>query len=149
MLLKIHEFADFCGISTRTLHLYDKMGLFYPNKTDDLNGYRYYDTNQIVELNTILSFKKTGMSLKDIKDIIKNNYSKDVVIAKLKKQEDENKKKIEIATYHNKFITSLLLEIRDDQNTYIDPNQEAKFISKIVCLENDTLEHEFSQILWL
>ena len=66
MLLKIHDFAEFSGVSTRALHLYDRIELFCPNKTHDSNGNRYYDTDEMFELKTLLSFKKLGLTLKDI-----------------------------------------------------------------------------------
>jgi|GEM_PF-4690335 len=83
MLLKIHDFAEFSGISTRALHLYDRIELFCPDKTDESNGYRYYDTDQMMELNTILSFKKLGLPLKDIKEIKLSGYAKDMIVLKL------------------------------------------------------------------
>lgn len=149
MLLKIHAFSEFCGISVRTLHLYDKIGLFSPYQTDDLNGYRYYDTEQMSELNTIISFKKIGMPLKDIIEIKKNNYSKDVMISKLQRQAAANREQIDIAVHNNHLINSMLNRITDYSGNQEDPNLEAKYLSKIVCLENDKLEHELSQILWL
>lgn len=149
MLLKIHAFSEFCGISVRTLHLYDKISLFSPYKTDDLNGYRYYDTEQMSELNTIISLKKIGIPLRDILEIKKNNYSKEILISMMQKQEEANRKIIDIAEYNNKLIDSMLNKITDYNRNKNNPNLEAKQLSKIVCFENDVFERDFSQILWL
>ncbi len=46
------------NVSVRALHLYDKIGLFQPVFIDEKNYYRYYDTEQMLEFNTIMSFKK-------------------------------------------------------------------------------------------
>ena len=149
MLLKIHEFAEFSGISTRALHLYDKIGLFCPAKTDEANGYRYYDTEQMLELNTILSFKKVGLPLKDIKEIILSKYSKEIIAKKLLERKNENQKIIDITNLNNEIIDSILLNLNIDLSNQTNEEQEAKRLSKLVCLENEKLEHYLSQILWL
>lgn len=149
MLMKIHEFAEFCGLSVRTLHLYDKMGLFYPEKTDDNNGYRYYGSEQMSELNTIISFRKVGISLKDIKDIKASNFSNEIIVQKLLRKRTDNLNLIEIVTYNNEIIDNILKQLSASQANNNVPNTEAKDLSKIVRLENDKLEHDFSQILWL
>ncbi|MBS6396443.1 MAG: MerR family transcriptional regulator [Clostridiales bacterium] len=53
-------------INKRTLHYYDEIGLFCPEyKTE--NGYRYYTCFQIVQLELILTLRKIGMSVDEIK----------------------------------------------------------------------------------
>ena len=37
------EFADLTGVSVRTLHYYDEIGLLRPGHVDEQTGYRYYD----------------------------------------------------------------------------------------------------------
>ena len=37
------EFADLIGVSVRTLHYYDEIGLLEPGYVDEQTGYRYYD----------------------------------------------------------------------------------------------------------
>ncbi len=48
MKLQIKEFAQFCNVSVRALHLYDKMGIFRPSYIEPQNHYRYYDTEQML-----------------------------------------------------------------------------------------------------
>lgn len=146
MLLKIQEFAEFCGLSVRALHLYDKIGLFTPNTTDKSNGYRYYDTEQMKDLYSILSFKKVGMSLKDIVELKKNNYSLTTVISKLEELKKENLRQIEFVTYNNKIIDDMLSDL-GKYNSEADIDE--KHLTKIICMDNDKLEDMFSQILWL
>jgi DNA-binding transcriptional MerR regulator len=149
MLLKIHEFAEFSGISIRALHLYDRIELFCPDKTDESNGYRYYDTEQLAELNAILSFKKLGLPLKDIKEIKLSGYGKDMIVLKLLERKTENQKLIDIASCNNEIIESILSGIKNDTANRTDPKQEAFMLFKLVCLENERLENFFSEILWL
>ena len=46
MLIK--EFAELTGVSVRTLHYYDEIGLLTPAFVDSVTGYRYYDENSIL-----------------------------------------------------------------------------------------------------
>lgn len=149
MLLKIHEFAEFSGISIRALHLYDRIELFCPDKTDESNGYRYYDTEQMAELSTILSFRKLDMPLKDIKEIKLSGYSKDMIVLKLSERKTENQKLIDIAICNNEIIESILSGIKTSKTNETDPKQEAFMLSRLVCLENERLVDFFSEILWL
>lgn len=148
MLLKIKEFADFCEISVRALHLYDRLNLLTPAQINEYNGYRYYDSGQIKELNTIISFKKLGFSLADIKEMKTDGYSRASVIRKLQEKKTENDRNIDILSYNNENINSMLtlLQARSEKESQ---EEEAIHISRIYCLENEKLEHDFSDILWL
>jgi DNA-binding transcriptional MerR regulator len=146
MLLRIKEFAEFCGLSVRALHLYDKRNLFTPITINKNNGYRYYDTEQMMELNIILSFKKIGFSLDDIKELKLHHYSKDMVILKLKDKYKENLRQIEIVSYNNEIIDSMLLQLGKNSQ---EDEPDDKHLAKIICMENDKLDSLLSQILWL
>ena len=47
--MKIKELADLAGISVRTLHHYDEIGLLQPDTNKD-NGYREYSDDDISKL---------------------------------------------------------------------------------------------------
>ncbi|MHA6253316.1 MerR family transcriptional regulator [Oceanobacillus sp. CAU 1775] len=71
MSMKIKEVADLVGISVRTLHHYDEIGLLTP---DDItaSGYRMYSQENLQELQQILFFRELGFPLKKIKEIIQD-----------------------------------------------------------------------------
>lgn len=69
--MKVKEVADLTGISVRTLHYYDEIGLLKPEKTTAA-GYREYSEKNLETLQQILFFKELGFSLKKIKEIITN-----------------------------------------------------------------------------
>ncbi|TCZ78745.1 MerR family transcriptional regulator [Paenibacillus albiflavus] len=71
MAMKVKEVADLVGISVRTLHHYDEMGLLTPDETTE-SGYRLYSQDNLDTLQQILFFKELGFPLKQIKDIISN-----------------------------------------------------------------------------
>ncbi|MBP2242116.1 DNA-binding transcriptional MerR regulator [Cytobacillus eiseniae] len=67
--MKIKEVADLVGISVRTLHHYDEIGLLLPDETTE-SGYRVYSDENLETLQQILFFKELGFPLKRIKEII-------------------------------------------------------------------------------
>ena len=69
--LSVSEFAKLAGLARKTLLYYDEIDLFSPAVVLE-NGYRYYYYRQLYTINTIKILKEIGMSLKDIKEFIKN-----------------------------------------------------------------------------
>src|SRR5690606_15587147 len=59
------------GVSVRTLHYYDEIGLLVPEDTTE-SGYRLHSKDNLGTLQQILFFKELGFSLKKIKEIINN-----------------------------------------------------------------------------
>lgn len=68
MLIK--EFAAFTGVSVRTLHYYDEIGLLAPAFVDRTTGYRYYDENSLLRMQEILFYRELDFSLKSIGEIL-------------------------------------------------------------------------------
>lgn len=64
----VKQLADLAGVSRRTLHFYDEKGLLNPSSIGD-NGYRYYDDNQLFQLQQILFYRELGLELQQIKEI--------------------------------------------------------------------------------
>lgn len=67
--MKVKEVADLVGISVRTLHHYDEIGLLTPDEMT-ASGYRKYSSGNLETLQQILFFKELGFPLKKIKEII-------------------------------------------------------------------------------
>ncbi|UJL46800.1 MerR family transcriptional regulator [Virgibacillus sp. NKC19-16] len=67
--MKVKEVADLVGISVRTLHHYDEIGLLTPENTTK-SGYRLYSQDDLETLQQILFFRELGFPLKKIKQII-------------------------------------------------------------------------------
>lgn len=67
--MKVKEVADLVGISVRTLHYYDEIGLLKPEETTE-SGYRIYSEKNLEALQQILFFKELGFPLKRIKEIL-------------------------------------------------------------------------------
>lgn len=71
MKLKINEVAKLTGVTVRTLHYYDEIGLLKPSKVSEAN-YRLYDAAAIEMLQQILFFKELDFPLNEIKEIVKS-----------------------------------------------------------------------------
>lgn len=67
--MRVKEVADLVGITVRTLHYYDEIGLLVPDEITE-SGYRLYSDDNLEMLQQILFFKELGFSLKKIKEII-------------------------------------------------------------------------------
>ena len=67
--MKVKEVADLVGISVRTLHHYDEIGLLIPEQTTSA-GYRVYSDENLEKLQQILFFRELGFPLKKIKEIV-------------------------------------------------------------------------------
>lgn len=68
-------FARVSQVSVKTLHFYEKIGLLLPKKVDDFTGYRYYSIHQLPRLNRILALKDLGLSLEQIRHILRGKLS--------------------------------------------------------------------------
>ena len=67
----VKEISDLTGISVRTLHYYDEIGLLKPTQKSDA-GYRLYDDRALEILQQILFFREFDIPLKEIKAVLEN-----------------------------------------------------------------------------
>lgn len=67
--MKVKEVADLVGVSVRTLHHYDEIGLLTPGEITD-SGYRLYSNDNLELLQQILFFRELDLPLKQIKEIV-------------------------------------------------------------------------------
>lgn len=78
MKMHIKEFAKLTGVSVRTLHYYDEIGLLKPAFVDPNNNYRFYDEKNLERMQEILFYRELDFSLKSIIEILSSpNYNKE------------------------------------------------------------------------
>ena len=70
-MMTVKEISKRTGISARTLHYYDEIGLFVPTEKSEA-GYRLYDDKALETLQQILFFREFDIPLKEIKAIMEN-----------------------------------------------------------------------------
>ena len=86
MKLQIKEFAELTGVSVRTLHYYDEIGLLKPSYVDEQNGYRFYDETSLERMQEILFYRELDFPLKSIAEILASpNYDKQKALAEQKR----------------------------------------------------------------
>ena len=68
----VKEISELTGISVRTLHYYDEIGLLKPTQKSDA-GYRLYDDRALEILQQILFFREFDIPLKEIKAVAEKN----------------------------------------------------------------------------
>ena len=65
----VKEISDLTGISVRTLHYYDEIGILKPTEKSGA-GYRLYDDKALETLQQILFFREFDIPLKEIKAVM-------------------------------------------------------------------------------
>lgn len=94
--IQIKEFAEVTGVSVRTLHYYDEIGLLVPAFVDKATGYRYYDDKSLLRMQEILFYRELDFSLKSIREILSSpNYDKNKVLKEQKKMLMLKKERLE------------------------------------------------------
>lgn len=68
-MFRIGDFSRLSKTTIKTLRYYDEEGLLKPEKVDLLTSYRYYTTEQLVQLHRIQSLRQAGLSVAEIKAI--------------------------------------------------------------------------------
>ena len=82
--MRISEVAKLTGITVRTLHYYDEIGLLKPSEITEA-GYRLYSREDLEILQQILFFRELDFPLSQIKEIMNNpNYDKEEALKKQK-----------------------------------------------------------------
>jgi DNA-binding transcriptional MerR regulator len=72
MAYTVKKVAGMSGVSVRTLHFYDELGLLKP-AYQAANGYRFYEEEQLLALQQILFYRELGFSLKEIRKLLSRN----------------------------------------------------------------------------
>lgn len=69
MAYTVKKLSELSGVTIRTLHFYEELGILKPAYYGS-NGYRYYEEKELLQLQQILFFKELGFSLKKIQKVL-------------------------------------------------------------------------------
>ena len=75
----VNQLAKLAGVSARTLHYYDEIGLLSPARISS-NGYRVYGQNEVNLLQQILFYRELGVPLNEIKQLVKESHNDEITI---------------------------------------------------------------------
>ncbi|MFR1725669.1 MerR family transcriptional regulator [Emergencia timonensis] len=104
-MMTVNEVSKLSGISVRTLHYYDQIGLLYPDQVSEA-GYRLYGQASLERLQQILLFRQLEFPLKEIKDIIDSpDFNKEEAL-------DQQIQMLRLQQEHLSGLINLALEIK-------------------------------------
>ena len=128
-MMTIHEVSKLAGVSVRTLHHYDAIGLLPPTALTEA-GYRLYDDTALARLQFILLFRELEFPLKDIKRILDDpNFDQSAAL------EDQ----IKLLELRRKQLGKLIALARETLKTGVTPmkfdafdkTEQARFASEV------------------
>jgi DNA-binding transcriptional MerR regulator len=119
-MYKIGEFSKLTKITVKMLRHYDQIGLLKPSYIDGWTNYRYYKFNQLPIAYKIVVLKDLGLSLDEIKNIIKREHDINPIIEKLNQKTDQVNREIKLL--HTKLgkIKSYIKILKEDTNMKYD-----------------------------
>jgi len=90
----VNKLAKLAGVSVRTLHHYDRMGLLKPEHVRS-NGYRQYGEKELLKLQQILFFRELDFSLAEIGRILSaENFDMRMALRDQRKMIELKKKRL-------------------------------------------------------
>lgn len=89
-MYKIGDFSKMSKVTIKALRYYEKEGLILPAYIDDNNGYRYYESNQLIDISRMISLKQIGLSIEEIKRILNNEISMENILNSKKEALQDN-----------------------------------------------------------
>ncbi|MCB6585216.1 MerR family transcriptional regulator, partial [Streptococcus gordonii] len=68
MSYTVKSLSEMAGVSVRTLHYYEEVGLLSPKRS--ASNYRIYDEADVQRLQQILLYRDAGMALEEIRRVL-------------------------------------------------------------------------------
>jgi DNA-binding transcriptional MerR regulator len=144
MAYTVKELAKLSGVSVRTLHWYDEIGLLKPSEKG-ANNYRYYEEEQLLRLQQILFFKELGFALNDIQKLLLQNDFDNIKALKSHRKilEDELVRKNNLIDTIDKTIQHLEgKKLMKDEELYygFDSNRQKEYEEYLINRLGDKVE---------
>lgn len=122
MKMQTKEFAKLTGVSVRTLHFYDEIGLLKPSHVDEQTGYRFYDERSLERMQEILFYRELDFPLKDIAKILTSpDYDKQKALKEQRHLLTLKKERLE------RLITALECAVKGDDTMNIQVFDNSEF----------------------
>mgnify|MGYP002521809205 CR=1 FL=1 len=122
------QFAVIGNVGRKALRLYEEAGILVPACVNEENGYHYYTSQQLVDLEKIKAYRKIGLSLMEIRQVLEGKLNEEEAIkgrlqelddqtrsiretvrtmTQAKKEEDGKSAEIDIVPFHRKECISI------------------------------------------
>jgi DNA-binding transcriptional MerR regulator len=113
----VKQLAKCAGVTPRTLHFYDEIGLLKPTQVGD-NGYRYYDEQSMLRLQQILLYRKMELPLEEINRIMgRRDFD---ILAALEEHRQELQKKIGQLEVMKRTVDETILFMKGQKKMTVD-----------------------------
>jgi len=112
MSFRIGDVAAMFDISTKTLRIYDRIGLLKPSIINVENGYRYYTPNQLSTLEVILNLKKVGFSLKVISLFVNGDVDNAQMVTTFQNKQMQLQSILDTLQYNIELIEDMVSSIK-------------------------------------
>lgn len=106
-MYKIGDFSKMSKVTIKALRFYEKEGLLLPVYVNESNGYRYYESSQLLEISQIIALKQIGLSIDEIRKVINSEMNVDSILNSKKRELQMN---IHEYNYRLSKINYLLVE---------------------------------------
>jgi DNA-binding transcriptional MerR regulator len=88
-MYRIGEFSKLTKTTVKALRYYDETGLLKPEYVDKFTNYRFYTSGQLVKLHRILALRQIGLSIDEIRLIIRGHDAGEIIRRRKKELESE------------------------------------------------------------
>jgi DNA-binding transcriptional MerR regulator len=125
---KVGDLAKQTGLSVRTLHYYDEIGLLKPSHHTEA-GHRLYAEADIIRLQQIVSLRQLGFSLEEIKDFLQNpDFSP---VALIQSHLDKLHQQIELQQKLARLLESISNRLQASEDVSVNDVIQAIEVSKM------------------
>jgi DNA-binding transcriptional MerR regulator len=94
-MYQARQFANLAGVTVRTLHHYDRVGLLRPRRSR--SGYRLYGERDLERLEQIVALKFIGVSLGDIRSLLDKRVPFPIALRRQRQTLEQKRRLIDLA----------------------------------------------------
>lgn len=69
-IFSVGEICEKTGITRKTLFYYDRIGLLCPTERTERQNFKLYDSQKLVRLEEIISYRRAGLSIREIRELL-------------------------------------------------------------------------------
>jgi DNA-binding transcriptional MerR regulator len=81
-IFSVGEICERTGITRKTLFYYDRIGLLCPSERTERQNFKLYDSKKLVRLEQIVSYRRAGLSIREIRELLDDEQAKRLEILK-------------------------------------------------------------------
>ncbi len=81
-IFSVGEICERTGITRKTLFYYDRIGLLCPSERTERQNFKLYDSKKLVRLEQIVSYRRAGLSIREIRELLDDEQARRLEILK-------------------------------------------------------------------